>query len=277
VAVTGASGYVGSMAVAGFLAAGYKVRRLVRRGTRGSDCFGFSLDREIPKGSLDGVDTLIHCAYDFTVIRRQEIWRVNVLGTQRLFEAALAAGVRRTIFVSSMSAYGGTHQLYGRAKLACEAMALSHGMLVLRLGMVYGENPGGMAGALKKLARLPLIPLPGARSHQYMLHEEDLTQALPVLAQAEEWPDSAVGLAHPVAVPFRDVMARAARSSGRPQPLFIPIPWRPLFWTMCATELTPLRPPLRADSLLGLVRPAASVPLAGYVRSLGIPVRPFPE
>lgn len=276
VAVTGASGYVGSLAVAGFLAAGYRVLRLGRRSVGGPDNAQFSLDREIPEAVLRGVDTLVHCAYDFTVTSREEIWRVNVLGTQRLFVAASTAGVRRTIFISSMSAYAGTNQLYGRAKLACEAMALSQGMCVVRLGMVYGENPGGMAGALKKLASLPVIPLPGASSHQYMLHEEDLSRALPLLAQAEEWPDSAIGLAHPVAVPFRKVMARAARSSGRTRALFVPIPWRPLFWTMYVAELTPMRPPLRSDSLLGLVRPAAGVPLADYLSSLGIQVRPFP-
>ena len=276
VAVTGASGYVGSLAVAGFLAAGYKVRRLGRGGDRGPDHADFSLDREIPKASIEGIDTLVHCAYDFTVTSRQEIWRVNVLGTERLFASAAAAGVRRTIFVSSMSAYAGTHQRYGQAKLVCEAMALSQGMCVLRLGMVYGENPGGMAGTLKKLASLPVIPLPGSSSHQYMLHEQDLRSAFPLFAKAEECPDSAIGLAHPVAVPFRKVMARAAQSSGRARPLFVPIPWRPLFWTMYVAELTPVRPPLRADSLLGLVRPATAVPLADYVRSLGIQLRPFP-
>jgi nucleoside-diphosphate-sugar epimerase len=276
VAVTGASGYVGSLVVAGFLAGGYRVRRLGRRGPGPPDSADFSLDRVIPAASLERVDTLVHCAYDFTVTRRDEIWRANVLGTQRLFVAAAAAGVRRTIFISSMSAYAGTRQLYGRAKLACEAMALSQGMCVLRLGMVYGENPGGMAGALKKLASLPVIPLPGAGSHQFMLHEEDLSRALPMLAEADEWPDTAIGLAHPVAVPFRKVMARAARSAGKARPLFIPIPWRPLFWTMSLAERTPIRPPLRADSLLGLARPAAAVPLADYVRSLGIQLRSFP-
>jgi nucleoside-diphosphate-sugar epimerase len=201
---------------------------------------------------------------------------VNVLGTQRLFDMALTVGVRRTIFISSMSAYRGTHQLYGLAKLAGEAMALSQGMCVIRLGLVYGANPRGMAGALKRLASLPVIPLPGGRSYQFTLHEDDLSHALPILARVDEWPDGPIGLAHPVPVPFRSLIERSAANAGASRSLIVPVPWQPVYWAMRIAELTPLRLPLRADSLLGLARPARKVPLAGYVRQLGIQLRPFP-
>lgn len=277
VAVTGASGYVGSLVVSGFEAAGFRVRRLERRPLDGQESVGYLLGQELPVDALNGVDTLVHCAYDFTLTERQKIWAVNVLGTQHLFTQALAAGVRCTIFISSMSAYHGTRQLYGLSKLASEAMALAHGMCVVRLGLVYGAHPGGMAGALEKLASLPVIPLPGARSAQYLLHGDDLLQALPVLARADHWPDVPIGLAHPAAVSFRSLMDRAAVNARRRHALIVPVPWRPVYWAMRLVELTPVRLPLRADSLLGLVRPAPEVPLAGYVRQLGIQLRAFPS
>lgn len=275
VAVTGASGYVGSLAVAGFRTAGYTVRRLVRGPGDGQDNPGYALESEVPRAALDGVDTLVHCAYDFTLTQRERIWAVNVLGTQRLFTTARAAGVRRTIFISSMSAYRGTRQLYGLAKLAGEAMALSQGMCVVRLGLVYGAKARGMAGALKRLASLPVIPLPAGRSYQYTLHEDDLSHALAVLARVDEWPDRPIGLAHPVPVPFRCLIERTVTGADRWGPLFVPIPWQTIYWAMRIAEFTPARLPLRADSLLGLVRPGPEVPLADYVRQLGIQLRPF--
>ena len=58
-----------------------------------------------------------------------------------------------------MSAYPGTNQLYGRAKLETERIALKLGMAAVRLGLVYGPGWGGMAGSLKKMADLPVIPI----------------------------------------------------------------------------------------------------------------------
>ena len=39
-------------------------------------------------------------------------------------------------------------------------------------------------------------------------------------------------------------------------------------------EFTPVRLPLRADSVLGLVLQASEVPLIDYVRQVGIQLRP---
>ena len=54
------------------------------------------------------------------------IARVNVGGTQRLLAAAASANAGFCL-ISSMSAYAGTRQLYGRAKLACERDVLGRG------------------------------------------------------------------------------------------------------------------------------------------------------
>src|SRR5205823_7054286 len=111
---------------------------------------------------LSSVDVLVHAAYDLSLTRRVDVWRVNVEGTRRLLDAAVGAGVTRIIVVSTMSAYDGTSQIYGQAKLAIEAATLAAGGAVLRPGLVYGDRPGGMVGALRRLARLPVVPLIGA-------------------------------------------------------------------------------------------------------------------
>lgn len=274
-AVTGAGGYVGRMVSAALAADGFQVIRLVRRPEAGSGDRHYDLRRDLDASLLEGVDALIHCAYDFSVTSEADIWAVNVAGTRRLLEAAAASGVRRTILVSSMSAYPGTDQLYGRAKLDTERTALDLGMVVVRLGLVYGPGWGGMIGSLKKMANLPLVPIVGGRSYQYTVHEEDLADAFVVLAHASELPKIPLGLANPEPVPFRLLMERIAVAAGHPRPRLIGIPWRPLYAALRLGERTPVKLPFRADSLLGLVRPAPDVYGAEEVRGLGISLRPF--
>jgi nucleoside-diphosphate-sugar epimerase len=273
-AVTGARGYVGRIVSRALAPVGFDVIGLVRRPAGSGDRF-YDLRGDPDANLLDGVDTLIHCAYDFTATSEADVWAVNVVGTRRLLEAAAASGVRRTILVSSMSAYPGTDQLYGRAKLEAERTARGLGMAVVRLGLVYGPGWGGMAGSLKKMVGLPVVPIVGAKSYQYTVHEDDLAAAFVVLAQASKLPNVPLGLANPEPVPFRLLMERIASAAGRSRFRPILVPWRPLYAALWLGERTPVRLPFRADSLLGLVRPAPGVSGAEDVCGLGIRLRPF--
>lgn len=275
VAVTGARGYVGERVSTALRGEGFDVIGLVRLPEPGTGDRHYDLRGNLDANVLDGVETLIHCAYDFSVTSEAEIFAVNVEGTRRLLGAAAASGVRRTILVSSMSAYPGTDQLYGRAKLKSEHTALDLGMVVVRLGLVYGPGWGGMAGSLKKMANLPLIPVVGARSYQYTLHEEDMANAFVALVNAPALPPIPLGLANPEPVSFRLLMERFANAAGRARPHIVAIPWRPLHAALRFGERTPLRLPFRSDSLLGLVRPAPDVSGAHEVSHLGITFRGF--
>ncbi len=274
VAITGANGYLGSVCCDAFADAGYEVRRLVRRPQLRRGDRGFSLEGGCNEGALDGADVLLHCAYDFTPRSRRGIWSANVVGTRALLDAASAAGVRRVILISSMSAYAGTRQRYGRAKLASELDAVAHGATVVRPGLVYGPRWGGTVGSLRTLASLPIVPLVGATTHQFTIHEDDLARGL--LALANSAPTSVpIGLANPTPVPFRALLSDIGRAATGRTPRFIPIPWRALYAVMRLGEVLHLPLPMRADSLLGLVRPAPEVPNPEVLAERGVAVRPF--
>jgi nucleoside-diphosphate-sugar epimerase len=132
-----------------------------------------------------------------------------------------------------------------------------------------------MAGTLRKLTGLPIVPLVGGQAHQFTLHEDDLRAGIVALAVAEAVPPRPLGLAHPEPVPFEQLLRAIARAGGHGEPRFVPIPWAPLYWAMRTAELTPIELPLRADSLLGLVRSAPSVPNPQDLEELGIKLRPF--
>ena len=127
-AITGANGYVGTIVAEALMAAGFEVRRLVRRPRPETTDHGYEISAGCSPDALKGVDLLIHCAYNFSATSRSEVWAANVYGTRSLMDLAVSTGVRRTIFVSSMSAYPGTRQIYGRGKLASELDAFARGM-----------------------------------------------------------------------------------------------------------------------------------------------------
>ena len=275
VAITGASGYLGSVLAAAFRSGGFTVRRLVRAPLPGTDERIFDLATDTPSDALDGVDVLVHCAYDMTATRRADIWQTNVFGAAALFEKAVTSGVRRTIAVSSMSAYPGTRQLYGRAKLDMETSALCRGMCVVRPGLVYGTGWGGMAGTLRKLAGNPVLPDFGPRAHQFTVREDDLADAVVALALAERSPTHPVGIAYPDPVPFTTLLKEFAASAGEPRPRFVPTPPMVVYRALQIAELASLQLPVRADSLLGLVRPAPNVPNLAVLDKLGVTLHPF--
>ena len=277
-AVTGASGYLGSQICAILESRGWQVVKLVRSPGQGNgQAYAYDLRSPVSPEIcrlLDTTDVLVHAAYDLTLTRAVDIWRVNVEGTRRLLQAASKAGVRRILVLSSMSAFEGTTQLYGRAKLDIEAMTEQFGGCAVRAGLVYGKQSGGMAGALRKLAGLPVVPLIAGDPRLYTVSETDLMTALAALAAADGLPAGMISVAHPVPVPLRDMMTAFATREGQ-NCHFLKIPWQPLYGLLMAAESVGLQLPFRADSLLALVRGAPRVANGDKLTGLGVTLHAF--
>lgn len=271
VAITGAAGYVGSAIGRRFREEGWKVLAL-GRGKKAD--VSYRLEEEAPKVDWKEVDALVHCAYDFRLTKWEEIERVNVRGSIRLLEAAREGGVKHGVFISSLSCFQGCRSQYGKAKLAVEGEALRLGFAVVRPGLVYGDAPGGMMGALDGAVRAaPVAPLIGDGSYpQYPVHEGDLAEAVFRLCQREA-PGEAVSVASEEAISFRELLQRMAARHGR-KPIFVPVPWRLIWLGLRTLEVAGLHPPFRSDSLIGFVfqNPAPDFETA---RRLGIRCRAF--
>ena len=269
VGVTGASGYVGGLIVDEFASRGYRVIELGRHPRADSSDFRpFVLGEPVPPGTLAGIDVLVHGAYDLTVRTRSDVWNTNVAGTRNLAERAQADGVTKILLISSMSAYEGTRQIYGQAKLACENLVGRTGGISVRLGLVYGQGGGGMIGSLGKLVRLPVVPLPGPGAHQFVVLAPQVGPAFAALATGSLLSGDVIGLAHPDPVSFRDILVSLAPPARKPR--FVEVPWKPIFAAMKLAERAGLDLPLRADSMLGLVRPAPCVENVDCWATLGV-------
>jgi dihydroflavonol-4-reductase len=111
--VTGGSGFVGAAVVRQLLAAGHKVRALIRPTSVRTNLA--RLPVEIVQGDLRdaaslrramaGIRFVFHVAADYRLWARQpeEIVRTNVEGTRALMEAALRAGIERIVYTSSVA------------------------------------------------------------------------------------------------------------------------------------------------------------------------------
>ncbi len=113
VLVTGATGFVGSAVARKAQARGLRLRVLARAGAKRDNLA--ELDCEIVQGDMrdppamraacQGVRYLFHVAADYRLWARDanEIVRNNLTGTKAVMEAALAAGVERVVYTSSVA------------------------------------------------------------------------------------------------------------------------------------------------------------------------------
>ena len=113
--VTGASGLVGSHIVRQLVQRGDQVRVTTRPRSRLGNLTGLDvehvecdvLDRRMVRRAMRGVERLFHVA-GLTNLRADAdtLFRINVQGTTTVLEEALAAGVERCVYTSSVAAVG---------------------------------------------------------------------------------------------------------------------------------------------------------------------------
>jgi nucleoside-diphosphate-sugar epimerase len=278
-AVTGAGGYLGSRICETLESRGWRVRRLVRSpGQNHSPELSYDLAKPVTYGvrqALRSADVLIHAAYDLALTSAADIWRVNVEGTRRLLAEAQEAAVGRIIVMSSMSAFDGTSQLYGRAKLEIEAMTKEFGGCAVRPGLVYGARSGGMAGALCKLTTLPIVPVISGGTGVYTVREDDLMMAIYALATAPALRPQTISIAYPSRVTLTDLLKAFAAREGR-QCRLVPVPWQLVYWLLRSAEFSRLHLSFRADSVLGLVHTTSNLSGREQLDKLGVTLHAFP-
>jgi nucleoside-diphosphate-sugar epimerase len=207
IVVTGADGFIGGPTCELLEHRGHLLRRVVRREQ------GVGHDRttvpdlaELREWApiLDGADAVVHLAARAHVVREmadptEEFRRHNVDVTRRLLEAAIACGVRRFVFVSSIGVNGArTHarafieadepnpvEPYARSKWSCEQ--LLHSMLqnaalefaIVRPPLVYGPGAkGNLLRMLKLVASGVPLPLASVRNRRSLLAVDNLAEAL---------------------------------------------------------------------------------------------------
>lgn len=113
--VTGGAGLLGKELITQLLQQGKQVRAIYNNTKLNS--FQNANLQQIPCNILDvvgleeamqGVDQVYHCAaiVSFNPRRREEMFKINIEGTANVVNAALVAGVKKMVYVSSVAALG---------------------------------------------------------------------------------------------------------------------------------------------------------------------------
>jgi nucleoside-diphosphate-sugar epimerase len=275
VGVTGARGYFGTYLCAHLRAQGFRVVEFDIPPVDGESARELELGKDIPADRLQGVDVLVHTAYDFTALEWHEIHRINVEGSRKLFQAAKQAGVKRILLISTMAAFEGCKSMYGKAKLLIENEALSCGGVAVRPGLMWGGGPGGLVDSLGGIVtKSRFVPMfGGGKQVLFLNHRQDLSGFVARFAAGEIDADGVFTVSCDKPWTFGDILRKLAEAHGR-QVTFVPVPWKPIYWLMKAMEKAGKRPPFRSDSLLSLMNQDPS-PDFSTCHRLGLDFRDF--
>ncbi len=188
-AITGATGFVGSRLLTKARALGHDVRALTRRPMRkrkGIEWIPGALDNGDSLAELvRGAEAVIHVAGAINAPDAAGFEAANVAGTAAMLSAAEKGGVRRFVHVSSLAAREPRLSLYGASKARSEELveASSLSTAIVRPPAVYGPGDREILELFKMAARgIVLLPPRGRLS---VIHVDDLARLLLALAEAE--------------------------------------------------------------------------------------------
>jgi len=201
VLLTGATGFVGSHLARALVEAGYEVRC----GVRASSSTRWISDLDVERVPLDltgrpedlsravkNVEVVVHAAGITRARRAEDYHSVNAGSTRRLGGAALEAGVRRFVLISSLAARGPDgsghpESAYGRSKLEAETQLRSLGgrmeTVALRPAAVYGPRDTDLL-PLFRMASIGWLPIPSGAGSLQPVYAADTARA--VLAAVRE-------------------------------------------------------------------------------------------
>jgi len=185
-AITGATGFVGSAVLNAALGEGHTARALARRDQAPREGVtwvrGDLGDTAALAALVEGADAVVHIAGLTNTPDPAQFALANVTGTANVIAAMKGAGVRRLVFVSSLSARQPELSAYGASKAKAEALIEASGLdwTTVRPPGVYGPRDIDYLDMFRT-AKWGFVPLPpgGASS---IIHADDLARLLVVLA-----------------------------------------------------------------------------------------------
>ena len=249
--VTGGTGFIGGTLVRALCGRGDEVVALARS-TQGAGALR-ELGCAVVEGDLASVrpETIAGCDAVFHVAAlnrtgvpprwRERMWESNVRGTERVLDAAVAAGAARIVHVSTVAVLGDTHgqvldetavgrtdflSLYDETKhaahfAAAERAAAGAPGVTAMPAVVYGPDNGTQLGVLLGKAmrgRLPAISF--AELGICAVHVDDVAQGL--LLACERGRTGEAYLLAGERTTLGELFAAAAAAAGRRPPRSVP-------------------------------------------------------
>jgi hopanoid-associated sugar epimerase len=282
VLLTGGSGFVGSAIARALLAAGYRVRALVRPSSPRNNLAGLDLemvdgdicDTAAMRRAMRGAQRVVHAAADYRLWTRDPaaLVRANVGGTRTVMEAALAEGVPRVVYTSSVATLrprndgaaseadteneAGAIGAYKRSKVAAERVVEAIAARGLPVVIVNPSTPIGPRDIKPTPTGRVIVEAARGRMPAFvdtgmnLVHVDDV--AAGHVAALERGKPGERYILGGDDVPLREMLAEIAALTGRRAPRF-QLPRAPLFPLATAAEaiaaITGRAPLLTRDGL----------------------------
>jgi len=183
IAITGGTGFVGSHFIEHALARGYQLHALTRRPQperAGLIWIEGALGNPNSMAALvKGADAVLHIAGVINAPDRAGFAAGNIEGTRVLIAAAEAAGIRRFVQVSSLTAREPDLSHYGWSKAEADTLLMASGLdwTIVRPPAIFGPRDQEML-ELFRLARHHVMPLPPAGGRMSAIAVGELVRLL---------------------------------------------------------------------------------------------------
>jgi UDP-glucose 4-epimerase len=248
IAVTGASGFIGRHFCRELAGGAYRIVPILRPGSvpvRGASIVDFDQMSQA-SDALRGAHAVLHLAARAHVLDEEN--RPNVAAyrsvntdlTAKVALAAMAAGVRRFVFVSSAGVLGqrsppagfddssdpDPHDAYTRSKLDAERWLTEHSagkieLVVVRPPLVYGPDARGNFGRILRAAAVGRpLPIGSLRAPRSMVGVRNLSHFLMTCLMHPNAPGPPMLVAEPETTTLADLAEEIARLAGVPSRSF---------------------------------------------------------
>jgi NADH dehydrogenase len=271
VAITGATGFVGSNLADRLTSEGHEVVRLARRPHAHNEGFVVSLDNvdQLAK-AFAGCHAVAHCAGINRETGQQIYERVHVQAMRNVVEAARRAGVEKIVLMSFLRARPDCGSAYHESKWAAEEIVRNSGLdyTIIKAGVVYGRGDHMLDHLSHAFHTFPIFALVGLKEETVRpLAIEDLVHVIRAALIDRRLKRQTIALVGPEEIYLREAVRRVAKVVGK-QPLMFPLPvWchRLLAHVFELTMKVPLVSLAQVRILAeGVVEPASPVTAVPY-------------
>lgn len=277
IAVTGATGFIGSHVVHHLLSRGHHVAALVRDKNKVGEKLG---EAELFEGQIGDVpstvrcfrdcDAVVHCVGIHRETNTASFEFIHNQGTRNLISALRQSEIKRVVYLSFLQARSFIDSPYHHTKWQGEESIRNAGLdyTILKPGVVYGKDDGFLSGIRRTLNTVPFFALPmGTPNRIAPLFVGDLAEVTEKSLLLPEAIGKTYSLVGPDAFTLRELVEKVGDSVGViPSFLKVPLGLQRLAALIMGRTM---REPLISDSQLTILTEPLTEPL--------VPADPLPQ
>jgi uncharacterized protein YbjT (DUF2867 family) len=215
VLVTGITGYIGSALTPTLIRHGHSVRGFARHPERvtfevpvvaGDAITGAGLE-----AALEGIDVAYYLIHSLEPSTDGPFSSRERIGAQRFADAAVAAGVRRIVYLGGLVPGAGAASAHLSSRLGVEGVLLSAlpDSVALRASIVIGARSRSFRFLVRLVERLPVVPVPSWQSNRTQpIDERDIVALLASAATCDAAGGQSLDVGGPDVVSYRELVER---------------------------------------------------------------------